>query len=41
MHHRAQAMLMLERLGRLEHIEGDLLSWEPAAFGWAPFSPPG
>jgi uncharacterized damage-inducible protein DinB len=35
MHHRAQAMLMLEQLGLRDHIEGDLLSWEAAAFGWA------
>ena len=35
MHHRAQAMLMLEQLGLREHIEGDLLSWESAAHGWA------
>ena len=34
MHHRAQAMLMLERLGQVDHIEGDLLSWEAAAMGW-------
>ncbi len=34
MHHRAQAMLMLEQLGQREHIEGDLLSWESVAFGW-------
>ena len=35
MHHRAHAMLMLEQLGLREHIEGDLLSWEAAAHGWA------
>jgi uncharacterized damage-inducible protein DinB len=35
MHHRAQIMYMLERLGEQEHIEGDLLSWESQAFGWA------
>ena len=34
MHHRAQAMLMLERLGQVDHIEGDLLSWEATAMGW-------
>ena len=34
MHHRAQIMLMFERLGYHEHLEGDLLSWETQAFGW-------
>ncbi len=34
MHHRAQAMYMLERLGVTDHIEGDVLSWEAIAFGW-------
>jgi uncharacterized damage-inducible protein DinB len=34
MHHRAQAMLMLERLGMMDHVEGDLLGWEAAAMGW-------
>lgn len=34
MHHRAQAMYMLERLGVHAHIEGDVLSWEALAFGW-------
>jgi uncharacterized damage-inducible protein DinB len=34
MHHRAQIMYMLESLGKREHIEGDLLSWESQAFGW-------
>jgi uncharacterized damage-inducible protein DinB len=34
MHHRAQAMLMLEQLGVAEHIEGDLLGWEAVAMGW-------
>ncbi|MEP7358280.1 MAG: DinB family protein [Anaerolineales bacterium] len=28
MHHRAQAMFMLEQLGIKEHIEGDALTWE-------------
>lgn len=28
MHHRAQAMYMMEQLGIREHIEGDVLSWE-------------
>ena len=28
MHHRAQAMLMMEQLGVREHIEGDALTWE-------------
>jgi uncharacterized damage-inducible protein DinB len=35
MHHRAQIMYMLEKLGKQEHIEGDLLTWESQAFGWA------
>ncbi len=35
MHHRAQAMLMLEHLGLRDHIEGDLLTWEAVAHGWA------
>ncbi len=34
MHHRAQAMYMLQRLGIHDHIEGDVLSWESQAFGW-------
>jgi len=34
MHHRAQAMYMMEQLGVRDHIEGDLLSWEATAFGW-------
>ncbi len=34
MHHRAQAMLMLEQLGVKEHVEGDLLTWEATAQGW-------
>ena len=34
MHHRAQAMFLMERLGLREHIEGDLLTWESMAFGW-------
>jgi uncharacterized damage-inducible protein DinB len=34
MHHRAQAMLMLEQLGVKEHVEGDLLTWESTAQGW-------
>jgi hypothetical protein len=33
MHHRAQAMSMLERLGVHEHIEGDVLSWEALGAG--------
>ena len=28
MHHRAQAMYMMEQLGIRDHIEGDVLSWE-------------
>ncbi|HEY1014061.1 MAG TPA: DinB family protein [Herpetosiphonaceae bacterium] len=40
MHHRAQAMYMLEQLGCRDHVEGDVLSWEAQAFGWAD-PPPG
>ncbi len=28
MHHRAQAMYMMEQMGIRDHIEGDVLSWE-------------
>jgi uncharacterized damage-inducible protein DinB len=28
MHHRAQVMYLMEKVGLREHIEGDLLSWE-------------
>lgn len=34
MHHRAQIMFLLEKVGVTAHIEGDLLSWESKAFGW-------
>jgi len=34
MHHRAQVMYLMERVGLTNHIEGDLLSWETIAFGW-------
>jgi len=34
MHHRAQIMILMEKLGIQEHIEGDLLGWEAVAFGW-------
>lgn len=34
MHHRAQVMFLMEKVGLTEHIEGDLLSWEANAFGW-------
>jgi len=34
MHHRAQVMYLMERVGLTDHIEGDLLSWEAMAFGW-------
>lgn len=34
MHHRAQVMYLLEKVGIQDHIEGDLLSWESHAFGW-------
>ena len=35
MHHRAQIMYLMEKVGIQDHIEGDLLSWESVAFGWA------
>lgn len=35
MHHRAQIMYLMEKVGMQDHIEGDLLSWESVAFGWA------
>lgn len=34
MHHRAQLMFLMEKVGLEDHIEGDLLSWESNAFGW-------
>lgn len=34
MHHRAQIMYLMERVGLTDHIEGDLLSWESVSFGW-------
>ena len=34
MHHRAQIMFLMERLGLTNHIEGDLLTWESVSFGW-------
>ena len=34
MHHRAQVMYLMEKVGIQEHIEGDLLTWESSAFGW-------
>ena len=34
MHHRAQIMIMMEKVGLRDHIEGDLLSWEVQAHGW-------
>ena len=34
MHHRAQIMHLMEKVGIKEHIEGDLLTWESIAFGW-------
>lgn len=34
MHHRAQIMFLMERVGLKDHIEGDLLSWESVSFGW-------
>ena len=35
MHHRAQLMFLMEKVGINEHIEGDLLTWESVAFGWS------
>ena len=34
MHHRAQVMFLMEKVGLREHIEGDVLSWEASSFGW-------
>ena len=34
MHHRAQVMVLMDKVGLKEHIEGDLLSWEEQSFGW-------
>jgi uncharacterized damage-inducible protein DinB len=34
MHHRAQIMFLMEKVGLKDHIEGDLLSWESISFGW-------
>ena len=34
MHHRAQVMFLMQRVGLKEHVEGDLLSWESNSFGW-------
>ena len=34
MHHRAQVMYLMEKVGLKEHIEGDLLGWESTSFGW-------
>lgn len=34
MHHRAQIMYLMEKVGLQEHVEGDLLSWESISFGW-------
>ena len=34
MHHRAQIMFLMERVGLVDHIEGDLLTWESISFGW-------
>ena len=35
MHHRAQIMFLMEKVGLKDHLEGDLLSWESISFGWA------
>ncbi|HEV2474470.1 MAG TPA: DinB family protein, partial [Chthonomonadales bacterium] len=34
MHHRAQALYMIEKLGPGDFIEGDVLGWESVARGW-------
>ncbi len=34
MHHRAQIMFLMEKVGIKEHVEGDLLGWETISFGW-------
>lgn len=34
MHHRAQIMYLMEKVGQKEHIEGDLLGWEGTSYGW-------
>lgn len=34
MHHRAQAMYLMEQLGLQDVIEGDALGWEAQARGW-------
>ena len=34
MHHRAQIMFMMEKVGLQDHIEGDVFSWESQALGW-------
>jgi uncharacterized damage-inducible protein DinB len=34
MHHRAQAMYIMDKLGMTDIIEGDVLGWEAVARGW-------
>jgi uncharacterized damage-inducible protein DinB len=34
MHHRAQVMFLMEKVGLPDHVEGDLLTWESNTFGW-------
>jgi uncharacterized damage-inducible protein DinB len=34
MHHRAHILFIMKRLGVTPLIEGDVLGWEEAAFGW-------
>jgi len=34
MHHRAQAMYIMEQLGLKDVIEGDVMGWESVARGW-------
>jgi uncharacterized damage-inducible protein DinB len=35
MHHRAQIMYLMEKVGLTDHIEGDLLTWESTSSGWS------
>jgi len=35
MHHRAQIMYLMEKVGLTQHIEGDVLSWESQSSGWS------
>jgi len=35
MHHRTQVLYLLDNLGVRDLIEGDVISWEQQARGWA------